>query len=342
MLRILKCDNENMLKNKYANLNPEIANKLCVIGADEPAGRAMISLISQDDLDLEQVLGIASKAKTITSKDAVASIKCSELGDVDFGKRDLHYVINVGNLLNNDNLGDIWSPDMRIIDISSLSVGKVGVSSVITNVNDSIIGGAKVINACHPVSIVSCNILNMIKDKLGKLGKVFIAVYESVSNYGDKAITALLSESKNSFLSSSTESQFFDDQIAFNCIPKYGEEFISSENRIAYEIKSVMRINNVHINAAIVPVFFGDSFFINIECENPSEEICEKIFTGAPGFSYLDSGYMTPGATQGEESIYIGRVHANENVLSMWVSFDGVHVSSLNAMNLLRKISQGN
>lgn len=323
--------------------------KLCIFGAEEPVGRNIIDILHNLKIDVTKIKGVSDKPKNISTKDTNATVKCIPFEDINFEKEKIaDIVINIGKPLSNEHISSIWSsgsssddPTPSNIKIIETEFCTGWAPVVVPSINQKDSSKDGIYGSPHPISIAISILLKTIS--VGDIEKIFITAFQSVSYYGDKAIGALFSEAKKCFMNGIASPEFFEHQIAFNCIPSSAimedDHYSHDEYRIKTEIKYLTEYT-VNVNAVTMPVLFGDSFFINIVCSKPDLDALERQIRSDKNFYYLGpKGYMTPFSSHTEESIYVGRVRKlDDNTLSMWVSFDGAYLSAKNIVNILELI----
>jgi aspartate-semialdehyde dehydrogenase len=183
---------------------------------------------------------------------------------------------------------------------------------------------------------------------LGKIKRVVVSTYQSVSGAGKEGMDELYDQSKAVFVNDAISPQKFAKQIAFNLIPQidvFLEDGSTKEEwKMVVETKKILDAGiEVHATCVRVPVFISHSEAVNVEFARPvSVEEATEALRNAPGVIVLDTrepgGYITPMEAAGEDAVYISRIRKDptvKNGLSFWCVADNLRKgAALNAVQV--------
>jgi aspartate-semialdehyde dehydrogenase len=183
---------------------------------------------------------------------------------------------------------------------------------------------------------------------LGKIKRVVVSTYQSVSGAGKEGMDELFEQTRGVFVNDAPQPQKFAKQIAFNVIPQI-DSFMDDgstkeEWKMVVETKKILD-PDIQVNATCVrvPVFIGHSESINVEFEKPvSVAEATEALRNAPGVIVLDTrepgGYATPVECAGEDATYVSRIRKDptvKNGLSFWCVADNLRKgAALNAVQI--------
>ena len=189
---------------------------------------------------------------------------------------------------------------------------------------------------------------------LGKIKRVVVSTYQSVSGAGKTAMDELFDQSRKIFSNDFVDSINFTKRMAFNVIPHIDE--FTEDGDTKEEVKMVNETKkiidpNIQLTATCVrvPVFVGHSEAVNIEFENKVQEdearLALKSFPGCVVLDdRVDGGYVTPIECVGNNDTYISRIRQDktiDNGLSLWVVSDNLRKgAALNAIQILEELKE--
>ena len=181
------------------------------------------------------------------------------------------------------------------------------------------------------------------------LKRVVVSTYQSVSGTGKKGIEELEQQVQALYTMQDIEPSVYPHQIAFNIIPHIDiflkDDYTKEEEKIKNESRKILGIDNLRITAtaARVPVFYGHSESVNIECELPCNALdARAILASTAGVHVIDNPsellYPLPIDVMGEDDVHVGRIRVDDSVehgLSLWICGDNIRKgAALNAVQI--------
>ncbi|WP_343712478.1 aspartate-semialdehyde dehydrogenase [Inquilinus sp.] len=325
--------------------------RVAVIGATGNVGREMLSILSEREFPVDEVVALASER--------------SVGRQVSFGEDD---ILDVQDLAKFDFKGiDIVlsSPGAKVSAVHSPRAAKAG-AVVIDNTSQFRMDPdvPLVVPEVNPQAIAqfskkgiianpNCSTIQMVValkplHQLAKIRRVVVSTYQSVSGGGKEAMDELFNQTRAVYVNDPIVKEKFTKQIAFNVIPHIDvfmdDGSTKEEWKMMAETKKILDpAIKVVAHCVRVPVFIGHSEMVNIECENPiSAEEARSVLKRAPGISVVDhradEGYVTPVECAGEDLVYVSRIREDvtvENGLSFWVVADNLRKgAALNAVQI--------
>lgn len=325
--------------------------RVAVIGATGNVGREMLSILSEREFPVDEVVALASER--------------SVGRQVSFGEDD---ILDVQDLAKFDFKGiDIVlsSPGAKVSAVHSPRAAKAG-AVVIDNTSQFRMDPdvPLVVPEVNPQAIAqfrkkgiianpNCSTIQMVValkplHQLAKIRRVVVSTYQSVSGGGKEAMDELFNQTRAVYVNDPIVKEKFTKQIAFNVIPHIDvfmdDGSTKEEWKMMAETKKILDpAIKVVAHCVRVPVFIGHSEMVNIECENPiSADEARSVLKRAPGISVVDhradEGYVTPVECAGEDLVYVSRIREDvtvENGLSFWVVADNLRKgAALNAVQI--------
>lgn len=323
---------------------------IAVSGANSQSGKAVLELIEERNIPASKVIALAVNAQpgqeVSYGEDGVADLK--DITGFDFAGVD--FLINAGGT----DMAKSFIPKARkagtkCIDISSAFRMDMDVPLVVGDVNPETIKDSGLVAGpnCMVTGIAAA--LKPLHD-LGKLSRVHIATYQSVSGVGKAAMDELFNQTRSIFMADPQKGTEFPKQIAFNVIPQIGkfldDRTTEEELSVKAETKKILDTKlKVTATCVRVPVFVGHAAAVHIELEKEVSAIDALAkLRETRGVTVIDLEndeleYMTPEEVQGENDVYVSRVRedsAADNGLALWVVLDNVHRGlALNAVQIL-------
>jgi aspartate-semialdehyde dehydrogenase len=184
--------------------------------------------------------------------------------------------------------------------------------------------------------------------ELGKIKRVVVSTYQSVSGAGKEAMDELFDQTRAIFVNDPIKPERFTKQIAFNVIPhidSFMDDGATKEEwKMTVETRKILDpAIEVHATCVRVPVFIGHGEAVNVEFEKPvSEAQARAALSKAPGVIVVDhranEGYVTPIEAAGEDAVYVSRIRKDpsiKNGLSFWCVSDNLRKgAALNAVQI--------
>ena len=234
-----------------------------------------------------------------------------------------------------------------VIDNSSHFRMNRDVPLVVPEVNWSVVKASDRLIAnpnCSTIQLVP--VLNAMHQAAG-LKRVVVSTYQAVSGAGKAALDELWSQTLAIFNQKEIETEAFQHQIAFNCIPQIDvlleSGYTKEEFKIINESRKILGIPDLRITATAVrvPVFHSHAESVNVELEREIDlpELI-KVLEKAPGvIMYPEIGeYPLQLDVASTDEIHLGRVRRDRSVTcgyDMWIVADNVRKgAALNAVQI--------
>lgn len=171
-----------------------------------------------------------------------------------------------------------------------------------------------------------------------QIERINVATYQSVSGTGAAAIEELRQQSRDALDGRELKTEAYPQPIAFNILPQIDtfqdNGYTREEMKMVWETQKILDANIlVNATAARVPVIYGHSEAVHIECAREvSVEKAREVLAKAEGVSVIDErvdgGYPTAlvhGA--GDDRVFVGRVRkdiSHPRGLDLWVVSDNL------------------
>jgi aspartate-semialdehyde dehydrogenase len=325
--------------------------KIVVVGATGNVGRAMLSILSERGIPMENVQAVASdrSAGQEVSYGDIGTLKVTPLSAFDFqgvqialfspgGKVSAEYapkaaacgcvVIDNTSFFRND-------PDIPLVvpEVNAAEIANYKNRGIIANPNCSLI---QLVVALNPLQSIA------------PIKRVVVSTYQSVSGAGKDAMDELLNQTRAMYMNSPAQSHHLPRTIAFNVIPQIGnfreDGSTDEEWKMMVELQKILSPHiQVSATCVRVPVFIGHSVSATVEFEGLiTAAQARKAIKGASGLIVTDNteetDYMTPIECAGEDPVYVSRIRQDTSVangLSLWIVADNVRKgAALNAVQI--------
>ncbi|WP_299729141.1 Asd/ArgC dimerization domain-containing protein [uncultured Endozoicomonas sp.] len=173
------------------------------------------------------------------------------------------------------------------------------------------------------------------------VSRISLAVMQSVASHGRIGVDALRKQTIELLNGKPIESEQFDHRLAYNLVPeKASEDENDNESLIGHELRMALGEEvDIRVSATTVPVFFGDSFLVDIDGVQPFElEELKAALEEWGGVSLLaDEELPTVERIAGSDEMCIGRIQqvgTYNRGLSFWVVADSLNRGAVQAVEL--------
>lgn len=186
-----------------------------------------------------------------------------------------------------------------------------------------------------------------------KLKRVVVSTYQAVSGAGKAALDELWSQTLAIFNQKEIETEAFQHQIAFNCIPQIDvlleNGYTKEEFKIINESRKILGIPDLKITATAVrvPVFHSHAESVNVELEDEIDLAAVlKHIEQVPGVVvYPEIGeYPLQLDVASTDEIHVGRIRRDTSVkcgYDMWIVADNVRKgAALNAVQIAEHLKK--
>lgn len=325
--------------------------RVAVVGATGNVGREMLSILSEREFPVDEVVAVASSAsvgKEVSYGD-IDVLKVRTLDDFDFAGFDIG-LFSPGSSVSAEYAPRAAETGCIVIDNTSHFRMDEDVPLIVPEVNrDDLVHFSKRNIIANP----NCSTIQMVMalkplHDLAPIRRVVVATYQSVSGAGRRAMDELFNQTRKVFFNERLSPTNFTREIAFNVIPHIGA--FQTDGSTEEELKMVGETQkildpSIQINATCVrvPVFVGHAESINIEFDAPIDfEEARNVLGNAEGVIIIDDPekdeYATPIDVAGEAGVYISRIRQDKTVeygLNLWVVSDNLRKgAALNSVQI--------
>jgi aspartate-semialdehyde dehydrogenase len=325
--------------------------KVAVIGATGNVGREMLQTLAERNFPVDQVVALASERSVgrEVSFGEKEILKVKDLAKFDFKGIDIA-LSSPGAKVSAQHSPRAAAAGCVVVDNTSHFRMDPDVPLVVPEVNPQAIAGYKKRGI---IANPNCSTIQMVValkplHELGKIKRVVVSTYQSVSGAGKEAMDELFNQTRAIFVNDPIKPERFTKQIAFNVIPhidSFMDDGATKEEwKMTVETRKILDPSiEVHATCVRVPVFIGHGEAVNVEFENPvSETQARAALSKAPGVIVVDhradEGYVTPVESAGEDAVYVSRIRKDpsiKNGLSFWCVSDNLRKgAALNAVQI--------
>ncbi|MDI6703240.1 MAG: aspartate-semialdehyde dehydrogenase [bacterium] len=326
---------------------------VCVVGATGAVGQEMMKILEERNFPLNELRLFASsrsKGKALEFKGE--TLTTFELNKDSFEDIDIA-LFSAGAGVSREFAPKAAKAGAVVIDNSSAFRMDKDTPLVVPEINPESLSYHKGIIAnpnCSTIQMVL--VLHPLHEK-GRIKRVVVTTYQSVSGTGLKAMVELRKQSEAVLNKEEVVCDVYPYQIAFNLIPQIGDflpnGYTQEEMKMVRETQKILADDSISITATCVrvPVFISHSESVNIELErkiNPKE--AREILSKKEGVAVVDDPskllYPTPLDGAHKDLVYVGRIRediSTENGLSLWVVSDNLRKgAALNAVQIAEKL----
>ncbi len=329
--------------------------RVAVVGATGAVGREMLKTLAERHFPTAEVAAVASGRSTgqEVSFGADSVLKVRNLEAFDFAGWDLG-LFSPGAAVSATHAPRAAAAGCLVIDNSSQFRMEHDVPLVVPEVNAHALARIRRNIVANP----NCSTIQMVValkplHDLGRIRRIVVSTYQSVSGAGKEGMDELFTQSKGTFVNDPPRVEQFTKQIAFNVIPhidRFTDDGATKEEwKMAVETRKILDPDiAVAATCVRVPVFIGHAESINVEFERPvSLEDARRALRNAPGVilhdTREDGGYATPMETAGEDAVYVSRLRVDPTVphgLALWCAADNLRKgAALNAIQIAETLA---
>ena len=328
-----------------------MAYNIVVVGATGKVGREMLSILSERDFPIKEIVALASRRSIGTEVSyGDKTLKTKDLEGFNFSGYDIA-LFAIGSDATKEHAPRAAKSGCLVIDNSSLYRYDPEVPLIVPEVNSNAIFDFKNKNIianpnCSTSQMVVA--LRPLHDR-ARIKRVVVSTYQSVSGSGKEGIDELWNQTKGVYVPHQGVSPMvYTKKIAFNVIPHidvFLEDGSTKEEwKMIAETQKILDKNiNVTATCVRVPVFVGHSESINIEFEEfLGVDEARSILRESDGIMVIDKredgGYITPVECVGDNATFISRIRQDntvENGLNLWCVSDNLRKgAALNAVQI--------
>lgn len=324
--------------------------RIAVIGATGKVGYEILNVLSESDVDLEEVFAVSSyksAQKKVSFGDSV--IIAEAIDNFDFSRADIA-IFGVSSEVSAKYAPIAASKGCVVIDNSSHFRMDHDVPLIVPEVNSIEIGNytkRNIISNPNCCAIPLVLALNPLHHHI-PIEKIVVSTYQSVSGAGKAAMDELYNQTKAKYMNDKVEPECFPRTIAFNVQPVIGEiredGYSEEEWKIKAETQKILDPSIiVDATCVRVPVFVGHSESVMVEfADEISVSEAVAILKNTPGVQVNTRDYHTPIEIVGEDDIKISRIRQyadRKNTLNMWIVSDNLRKgAALNAVQIAKHL----
>ncbi|MBI4824042.1 MAG: aspartate-semialdehyde dehydrogenase [Nitrospirae bacterium] len=335
-----------MLKHKASYI-------VSVVGATGAVGNEMITCLESRKFPIERLLLFASER----SEGLKINFRGHEI-PVETINEDSFKGIDIALFSAGGERSKLWAPIAAnsgcvVIDNSSQWRMDPNVPLVVPEVNSHDLKWHKGIIAnpnCSTIQMVV--VLKPIHDA-GRIKRVVVTTFQSVSGTGKKAMDELLEQTKDILGFKPVRCNVYPHQIAFNILPHIDKflpnGYTKEEMKMVNETRKIMGDETIKVTATTVrvPVFRCHSESLNIETQKKlTPDEVRAILSRASGVVVYDAPekniYPIPVDVAGKDETYVGRIRQDDSIpngINMWIVADNLRKgAALNAVQIAEKL----
>jgi aspartate-semialdehyde dehydrogenase len=333
--------------------------RVAVVGATGNVGREILSILDERKFPVADVVALASErsigAEVSFGEDH--TLKVQNLAAFDFRGTDI--VLSSPGA----SVSAVYSPKAAaagavVIDNTSKFRMEPDVPLVVPEVNPHAIAGY---SKRGIIANPNCSTIQMVValkplHDLGRITRVVVSTYQSVSGAGKDAMDELFNQTRGIFVNEPPHRHKakFTKQIAFNVIPHIDtfmdDGSTKEEWKMVAETKKILDPDiKVMATCVRVPVFVGHAEAVHVEFANPvSEDAARAAWRDTEGVTLIDhradEGYVSPVECVGEDAVFVSRVRKDTTVangLSFWCVSDNLRKgAALNAVQIAEELAR--
>ena len=314
--------------------------KIAVIGATGNVGREILQTLHDRNFPADEVVALASE-RSVGREVAYGDdkvLKVQNLATFDFAGCDIA-LSSPGAKASSVHSPRAAAAGCVVVDNTSHFRMEPDIPLVIPEVNPDAIAGYKKRGIIANPNCSTIQMLVALKPlhQLGKIRRVVVSTYQSVSGAGKPAMDELFNQTKAIYVNDPIRPEKFPKQIAFNVIPQIDvfmdDGATKEEWKMTAETRKILDPDiAVHATCVRVPVFIGHAEAVNVEfTRDVTVEQAREALKNAPGIVVVDhhapGGYVTPVECAGEDAVYVSRIRKDPTIdkgLSFWCVSDNL------------------
>src|SRR6476619_1854596 len=314
--------------------------KVAVVGATGKVRREMLTTLAEREFPADDVVALASSAsvgKQVSfGEDDILEVQA--LDSFDFKGIDI-VLSSPGAKVSDKFAPRAAKAGAVVIDNTSRWRMEPDVPLVVPEVNPEAIAGYEKRGI---IANPNCSTIQMVValkplHEIGRIKRVVVATYQSVSGAGRAAMDELFNQTRAVYVNDPIKPEELTKQIAFNVIPHIDvfmdDGSTKEEWKMAVETRKILDPDiAVTATCVRVPVFIGHAEAVNVEFERPiTADRARAALRNAAGVVVVDhradEGYVTPAEAAGEDAVYVSRIRRDPTVahgLNLWVVADNL------------------
>lgn len=288
---------------------------LAVLGADDPMGSAVLQILEEREVPVGRLFPLSLREEGANVVFRGQDWPCDQAAEFDFGQA-----------------------QALLVTSSSAAAGRL----------------AEQVRAAHPAmpvllvrevdpapAIVVARILKSVAALAGVVhADAFVALPAAYA--GQDGVEELANQTRDLFNMESSEPEVFPLQLAFNLMP-YGDPKDAPvyESALAMATTRLAEVAEVTFSVVWAPLFFGAATQLHVRTASPvGAQALREAFRHRDGVTLMESdlaaGTPTPATdAQGSESVFIGRLRAEDRRISFWLVFDPIQLEAARMVDVL-------
>jgi len=331
---------------------------VAVVGATGAVGNMMISVLERRSFPVKKIVLLASGRSTgRTLKFKGEDHPVQELTESSFKGVDIG-LFSAGGKISAKFAPIAAEAGCVVIDNTAEFRMHPDVPLVVPEVNPEAISGYTKKNIianpnCSTIQMVVA--LKPLHDE-GRITRVVVSTYQSVSGTGKDALEEMLVQSQQMAAAIKwkkddgldrlhealkpfriMDTKVYPHRIAFECLPQIDifleNDYTKEEMKMAWETKKIVDPDiRLAATTVRVPTFFGHSESVNVETEKKiTAARARELLSAAAGVKLLDDpaqmAYPLTALAAGEDFTLVGRIREDESIpngLNLWVVSDNI------------------
>jgi aspartate-semialdehyde dehydrogenase len=336
---------------------PKRPMRVAVVGATGVVGRETIAILGDRRFPMASLHLLASAksaGETVETEDG-QSHTITALETFDFSGVDIAFFAASGSV-SLEYAPRAAAAGAVCIDKSSAFRMDPDVPLVVPEVNGDALAGFKkkriiATPNCSTIQLVQC--LAPLSRAVG-IDRVVVSTYQAVSGAGRDGVAELENQVRDLFNFRQVTSEVFDQQIAFNALPRIpaldpipASGITGEEQKMIDETRKILGQPTLRVGVTCVrvPVFNGHSEAVTVDLRAPlSADQARALFTEEQNLLVVDDSaagiYPTALDASGEDKTLVGRVRVDDSApdgagLAFWVVSDNLRTgAALNAVRI--------
>ncbi len=321
---------------------------IAIVGIRGAVGQEMYKILKERSFPCDELRLLSSSIQE-GQNEQIDGIKITKLTPDSFKGIDI-VLFSSGAALSKEFAPLAVKAGAVVIDNTSQFRMDPGVPLIVPEVNVRDIKKHKGIIANPNCSTIQMVVALKPLHDFGKIKRVVVSTYQSVSGAGAKGISELKDQ-----LSGKKDVEKFQYQIAHNLIPHIdapGDDLYTKEEiKMTDETKKIMGDDTIKVTATCVrvPVIRAHSESVNIETEKKiSREKAVELLSHAAGVQVIDdlanNKYPLPLDAEGKDDTFVGRIREDKTVtngLNLWIVSDNLRKgAALNAIQIAEELTR--
>lgn len=322
--------------------------KVAVVGATGLVGTEMLSVLSERDFPVSELIPVASersKGKEIDFKGKKYSVVT--LDEAILMKPDIA-LFSAGGTTSMEYAPKFAEAGITVVDNSSAWRMDASKKLVVPEVNgDELTAEDKIIANPNCSTIQMVVILKPLHDKY-QIKRVVVSTYQSVTGTGVKAVTQLMDERAGK-----EGEKAYPYSIDLNVLPHIDvfqeNGYTKEEMKMIQETNKILGDDTVKVTATTVriPVIGGHSESVNIEFAQDFDlQELRTLLEEQQGVVVVDDPanlkYPMPKDAHGKDEVFVGRIRRDEsqaNTVNLWIVADNLRKgAATNTIQIAEKL----